>query len=94
MVADPAPLVQLSRPARRATLRGMRRPYQPPRLELLGDDLPPAHGPRRRALALAVALVFILFAVLAAGYGIFGAPPTPERTRPLPPSIPAQGAIR
>lgn len=71
-----------------------RRPYTPPRLELLADDLPAAHGPRRRALALAVALFFILFAILAAGYGIFGAPPTPERTRPIPSHIPTQGAIR
>lgn len=47
-----------------------------------------------KALALIVALFFVGIGVLSAGYSLLRAPPEPQRTRPLPPAIPHQGALR
>jgi hypothetical protein len=54
----------------------------------------PKHTPRRRLVALIVALFFLAISIFAAGYSLFGPPPHPDRTRPLPPMIPHQGAVR
>ena len=54
----------------------------------------PRFSRRGRLLALIVALFLLAMTLLAAGYTLFRAPPHPERTRPLPPHIPHQGAAR
>jgi len=52
------------------------------------------HPPSRRVLALIVALALLAITLLAAGYMLLRAPPHPDRTRPLPPVLPSQGAVR
>jgi hypothetical protein len=58
------------------------------------DQLGPRHTRSRRLVALMVAVFLLAITVLAAGYSLFRAPPVPDRTRPLPPVIPEQGAVR
>ncbi len=57
------------------------------------DALPPPHSRRTRLLALLIAGLVLGFVALAAGGSLFGRPPTPENTRPLPRLVPVQGAI-
>jgi len=52
------------------------------------------HPASRRLVALIIALALLAITVLAAGYSLLHAPPHPERTAPLPPPIPTQGAVR
>ena len=58
------------------------------------DRLPPAHSRRTRLVAFVIAAVMLGFVALAAGGSLFGRPPTPENTRPVPFVPPRQGAIR
>ena len=62
----------------------------------LDEDTPQVRprAPLMRLVALIVALFLLAITVLAAGYSLFGAPAHPDRTRPLPPHIPTQGAVR
>lgn len=54
----------------------------------------PRHTPARKVTALIVALFLAIITALTMGYSLFKAPPTPERTAPLPAIIPHQGAVR
>ncbi len=52
------------------------------------------HSPGYRVVALLLTLALIGITIMGTGYSLFRAPPTPERTRPLPELIPEQGAVR
>ena len=54
----------------------------------------PRHPANRRLVALVVALFLAAITAMTMGYSLFKAPPTPDRTRPLPRVIPRQGAVR
>ncbi len=54
----------------------------------------PRHTPARKVTALIVALFLAVITALTMGFSLFKGPPTPERTVPLPPVIPHQGAVR
>jgi hypothetical protein len=41
-----------------------------------------------------VALFLLAVTVMATGFWLLRKPPHPERTRPLPPVLPVQGAVR
>ena len=58
------------------------------------EDYGPRHSRRRRIVALVVVLFLLAISAMATGFSLFWAPPTPERTRPLPVVLPEQGAVR
>jgi len=60
----------------------------------LDEELVKEHPRHRQLIAAAIAVFFLAMTILAAGYSLLQDQPTPARTRPLPPVIPAQGAIR
>ncbi len=60
-----------------------------------GEDCPRRYFSKpKRLMALIIALFLLAMTILAASYNLFRAPPIPDRTRPLPPVIPTQGAVR
>jgi hypothetical protein len=58
------------------------------------EELVKVHPPARRVVALVIAGCLLAMTLLAAGFSLLRAPPFPSRTRPLPPLVPSQGALR
>jgi hypothetical protein len=62
-------------------------------LEVEDEELVKDHPRHRRLVALVIAAFLLAMTILAAGYSLLRAPPTPSRTRPLPVVVPTQGAV-
>jgi len=58
-----------------------------------GEELVKEHPRHRQVVALAIAAFLLAMTILAAGFSLLRAQPTPSRTRPLPVVVPTQGAV-
>jgi hypothetical protein len=69
-------------------------PPPDPALNLDEDDERVQEHPRhQRVVALVIAAFLLAMTILAAGFSLLRAQPTPSRTRPLPVVVPSQGGV-